>query len=358
MERRFSIEAKSFCFSTKEGFPYLRLEERRKKFVGFIFASSPCATWLRDTVEAATQVKEDISKSYREGDKVLMVHGGSNKAGRYLEGGRKGVLWIPEGRFGRGWRRFAGELRLMLISPNGKSDAEVVESRLVSSSEISPLKLAGVRVREGCSKARSFVEVLQSKTCLELKDRSRGVTANGGVVKRPAVDEARFEKAAESVRMSRGSSVQGWVKRLVGSFQIGLGRVWVGLLEGLLNGPKDLSVENRIRAVLGCLSGLKWLEYGQAGRNFGLGFHLKPKRRIWAARRCVKSLVPKSSSSKLVAKDHLGAIEAVPTAPTQSVGSGSSLVSSSAFPLIALFLEDGVRTRSSLKVRQNPPVCL
>jgi hypothetical protein len=85
MERWFSIEAKSFCFSIKEGFSDLRLEERRKKFVGFIFESSPCAAWLRDTVEAATQVEEDISKSYREGDKVLMVHGGYNKAGRYLE---------------------------------------------------------------------------------------------------------------------------------------------------------------------------------------------------------------------------------------------------------------------------------
>ena len=127
-------------------------------------------------MEAAIQVKEDISKSYREGDKVLMVHGGSNKAGRYLEVsiyaecGRKGVLWLLEGRFGQGWRRFAGELRLMLVSPNGKSDAEEVESQLLPSPKISPLKLAGVGVREGCSKVCSFVEVLQSNSCLELKD--------------------------------------------------------------------------------------------------------------------------------------------------------------------------------------------
>ena len=39
MEQRFSIEAKSFCFPFKEGFFDLRLEERRKIFVGFIFAS-------------------------------------------------------------------------------------------------------------------------------------------------------------------------------------------------------------------------------------------------------------------------------------------------------------------------------
>jgi hypothetical protein len=106
----------------------------------------------------------------------------------------------------------------MLINPNGKTDVEVAESRLVLSLEISPLKLAGVEVREGCSKAHSFVEVLKSKTCLKLKDRSRGETAKGGVVKRLAVDEARFEKAVASVKITWGSLVQGWVKRLVGSF--------------------------------------------------------------------------------------------------------------------------------------------
>jgi hypothetical protein len=74
MEHRFSIEAKSFCFSAKEGSSNLRLEERRKGFVGlFFFASFHCSSWL---VEVASRVKDDITKSYCEGDKVLMVHGG------------------------------------------------------------------------------------------------------------------------------------------------------------------------------------------------------------------------------------------------------------------------------------------
>ena len=109
MERHFSIEAKSFCFSAKEGSSVLCLEERRKDFVGYIFASNQCSSWLVDTVEEASKVKDDIAKSYREGDKLLMVHGGVNKVGRflevsaYVEGGRKGVLWLPEGRHGRGW---------------------------------------------------------------------------------------------------------------------------------------------------------------------------------------------------------------------------------------------------------------
>ena len=98
MERRFSIEAKSFCFSSKVGSSLFWLEERRKKFIGYIFMSTQCSSWLIDTVEAACQVKEDIAKSFREGDKALMVHGGTNKVGRFLEvavfaeGGCKGVV--------------------------------------------------------------------------------------------------------------------------------------------------------------------------------------------------------------------------------------------------------------------------
>jgi hypothetical protein len=81
--------------------------------------------------------------------------------------------------------------------------------------------------------------------------------AKGGVVKQNALEEARSAMAAASVRKTKGSSVQGWANRLVGLFQIGLGRVWVGLLQGLLNRPKDLSMDKRIRAVLVSLKGLK-----------------------------------------------------------------------------------------------------
>ena len=67
-------------------------------------------------------MKEEIAKSYCEGDKVTMVHGGGNKPGRFLEesvfveGGCKGVIWLLEGRFGRGWGRFVGELRYLLAA--------------------------------------------------------------------------------------------------------------------------------------------------------------------------------------------------------------------------------------------------
>jgi hypothetical protein len=53
MDRSFSFEAKSFCLSAKDGCPDLRLEERRKGFVGYIFESIHCSSWLVEMVEAA-----------------------------------------------------------------------------------------------------------------------------------------------------------------------------------------------------------------------------------------------------------------------------------------------------------------
>jgi hypothetical protein len=82
-----------------------------------------------------------------------MVHGGGNKAGRFLEvsvfaeGGRKGVIWLPEGRYGRGWQRFAGELRNLVAG-------EFNKTKLTRSSLDDP--------PSGFSTGRSFVDVLQS----------------------------------------------------------------------------------------------------------------------------------------------------------------------------------------------------
>ena len=78
MEHSFFVEAKIFCLSAKDGYPYFQLEERRKGFVGYIFVSMQCSLWLVDTVEVAiqAQVKEEIAKTFREGDKATMVHEG------------------------------------------------------------------------------------------------------------------------------------------------------------------------------------------------------------------------------------------------------------------------------------------
>ena len=87
MERRFSVEAKSFSFLAKKGNLVLRLEEKRKGFGGFIFLGIKCSVWLVDMVEAAleAQRKEDFARSFRDEVRVLKVRLGSNKAVCFLE---------------------------------------------------------------------------------------------------------------------------------------------------------------------------------------------------------------------------------------------------------------------------------
>jgi hypothetical protein len=55
MERQFSVEAKAFCFTAKEGSFDLRLEERRKGFVGVIRVGPQSVAWLVAKVEEALQ---------------------------------------------------------------------------------------------------------------------------------------------------------------------------------------------------------------------------------------------------------------------------------------------------------------
>jgi hypothetical protein len=141
MERRFKVEAKSFFFSTKAS--QLRLEERRKGFLGLILVDLRGAAWLAETVEEASRspALADFDRSSSEGRKSLTVRGGCNKGGRFLEvvafmdDNRKGIIWIPEARSGRGWRRFVSELRSWLAalasSPGFSSEGSFTEEKVV-----------------------------------------------------------------------------------------------------------------------------------------------------------------------------------------------------------------------------------
>jgi hypothetical protein len=139
MERRFVVEAKEFLFSVKLGFSILRLEEKRKSFLGVVVLGSLCSAWLVDTVKEALKSPGimDFVKSFREESKLVIVRRGGNQVGRFLEvssfavGGQKGSIWLLEGRDGRGWRRFAGELSKMVVvleSPSGSLVGAVATS--------------------------------------------------------------------------------------------------------------------------------------------------------------------------------------------------------------------------------------
>jgi hypothetical protein len=95
-----------------------------KSFFGAIVLSTQCSDWLASTLETLLGFSgdHDFVKSFREGSKLLIAHRGENKAGRFLEaaayglGGRRGLILIPEGRGGWGWRKFSGELRTVSVS--------------------------------------------------------------------------------------------------------------------------------------------------------------------------------------------------------------------------------------------------
>ena len=111
-------------------------------------------------------MKEEIAKSYCEGDKAMMIHRGGNKVRSFLEllvlaeGGRKGVIWFLGGRFGRGWRRFVGELRHLLAA-----ESKYMAEHGVPSSAGLLLDAPFSVVASG----RSFVDILQSTTGVEAR---------------------------------------------------------------------------------------------------------------------------------------------------------------------------------------------
>jgi hypothetical protein len=168
MDKIFLVESKSFTFSVLGGASTLRVEEKRKKFLGVVFLNAQSSEWLASTLDLllGLPTKEDFVKSFRESSKVLIVRRGGNKVGCYLEattfglGGRKGSIVIPEGRGGWGWLKFSDELRKVVdffsVSVGGG---------LGSSSSSEKKAVEDVRPTLGLAPkwtGRSFAEVLRS----------------------------------------------------------------------------------------------------------------------------------------------------------------------------------------------------
>jgi len=91
---------------------------KEEVFFRLVIVSAQCIGWLASTMENLQWFpgEKDFIRSFREGSKVLIVRRGGNAAGRFLEvavygaGSRRGIIFIPEGRDGRGWRSFVLEL--------------------------------------------------------------------------------------------------------------------------------------------------------------------------------------------------------------------------------------------------------
>jgi hypothetical protein len=113
MERRFTVEAKTFFFSTKAS--QLRLEERRKNFLGLILMGLSGASWLATTVEEASRSLKLVVfvKTSSKGRKSLTVRGVTRPGGSW----RWWLLWMTSGKVSSGSLRLAlGEVGVDLWS--------------------------------------------------------------------------------------------------------------------------------------------------------------------------------------------------------------------------------------------------
>jgi hypothetical protein len=108
-------------------------------------------------------VKEGSATGFQEDENRVFVRKGYNKAGKFLEvaveadGGRKGTIWLPEGRKGWDWRRFVNEMKRMLEFQGGQIRSIVDEYPSLPGKWVEAEESVSSGSRYGCS----FVNVLR-----------------------------------------------------------------------------------------------------------------------------------------------------------------------------------------------------
>ena len=117
----FFVESKSFEFSVEEGgsFFLLRIFERFKDSLRSVFLGKEGAfrllTYFEELISKSRQ--ENFARTFREDNKVFILQMGLNAHGSFLmisellHGRRKGLIIVPKGKLGSGWRGFGFHLR-------------------------------------------------------------------------------------------------------------------------------------------------------------------------------------------------------------------------------------------------------
>ena len=123
----FFVESKTFEFSVEEGgtFYSLCIFERFKDSLRSVFMGKESALHLLSYVEdlMSNTHPENFARTFRDGNKVFILQLGFNAHGSFLmisellHGRRKGLIIVPEGKLGCGWRGFGFHL-CKAIAPN------------------------------------------------------------------------------------------------------------------------------------------------------------------------------------------------------------------------------------------------
>ena len=138
----FFVESKSFEFSVEEGgsFFLLRIFERYKDSLRSVFMGKESALRLLTYIEdhLSNSCPDNFARTFRDGNKVLILQMGCNAHGSFLmiskllHGRRKGLIIVPEGKLGSGWRGFGFHLR-KAIAPDSLGIKPPSQSALLPS---------------------------------------------------------------------------------------------------------------------------------------------------------------------------------------------------------------------------------
>jgi hypothetical protein len=87
MDKKFLVESKSFAFFVLARVSALRVEEKRKNFLGVVILNCQSSEWLASMLEVLLGLPEEqeIVKSFKEGSKLLIARRGGSKDGRFSE---------------------------------------------------------------------------------------------------------------------------------------------------------------------------------------------------------------------------------------------------------------------------------
>jgi hypothetical protein len=266
--RKWSVESKDFELSIKGGNLGVRIVERSNGKQSSVFIHRDELAWLLDSVEAGEKVETSEvfwDQSRARVPRVILKYR-ANRNGRFMsveefDGRRRnGIILIPEGRLGQGWKRLTSELK--------KARSSLWEGRAFN------LRKPERKPEIGAVGRRNFAEVVgASKSKTHEQTASVGDSNGPGGWVRPVGGSSEMavqlpekcnmgmgvaysvgkqlvkgqEEKALNVTLELGYCRE-WLRKLRDEVDVGLGRIEAALKDFESAGP-DLGREVKDRAL-------------------------------------------------------------------------------------------------------------
>ena len=200
----FFAESKTFEFSVEGGTFYMvRIFERNKDSLRSVFMGKESAKRLLTFVEdLMSNTPQNFARTFRDGNKVFILQLGFNVHRSFLmiselvHGRRKGLIIVPEGKLGSGWRGFGFHLRkaiapeTLVVKPPSQSAlfpavqkfgqqksflSAAVDDDRKNNGGSTTVKLAMPNIQNSINSYQSIKSSLSNQKSLKQDSRDRGV---------------------------------------------------------------------------------------------------------------------------------------------------------------------------------------